>query len=398
MKFINPFHKQQAIQIVEKLNEFIENASNQKNDSDALSYFQQARDIMLQLKPFYDEGVINLTPDYDTLLSQIQETIDSLSFPEPSNAACRFCESKFPIQDLSERNLCPECEKNVSKIMPAIFREIGAEYRQLELNLARDFMVQISLAQAMIDQANVLLPYEQKGIMAFKPSIQTIISDLNNRIEKWNNPPQSTFFIKTFSLSHPQQIRKSREIPPSHSEALLIIYNASAVIGPKRHEINQDIIAKYYASKSQLDVLAVAIAYSREGAKYRKQAILYYEKYIQSPVCVPMMKYSNTDRPLFSMWEIYSDLGNLYEREYEFEKAIRCYERLIQESKESNPADYTRIGDVLTKIDINQCVEYYRSLQTKAPYQKHKYAFDTALAEALEKQREGYVYHPRPHK
>lgn len=169
------------------------------------------------------------------------------------------------------------------------------------------------------------------------------------------------------------------------SASLEIMRNTFSLIGPARHTISWEIISQYSKSANPLDILAVAFAYEREGAKYRTLSIKYFEKYLISPV--------STD--LFSNWLIFSTLGKLYEKEYRFEDAVYCYNRLITESNGTNSADYTRIGDVYLKQDVNKSVKYYEDLAKEPCYLKHKRTFDLAYKDAMDKQSKGYVYKPR---
>lgn len=185
------------------------------------------------------------------------------------------------------------------------------------------------------------------------------------------------------------------------NSALLTVFDFNSLIGPTRHDIQQAIINKWHASDNPLDILAVAIAYEREGAKFRTDAIKYFERYFQDPVKVPLMSdfyrgYPN--RPLFSDWLIYSMLGSLYEKEYMFEKAIHCYKQLIIADKGTNSADYTRIGDVLCKISIDECVLYYKNLLQEHHSSDFKRTFNIKYNEALEKQANHYVYKKRKKK
>lgn len=181
--------------------------------------------------------------------------------------------------------------------------------------------------------------------------------------------------------------------------AIMLMYNNTSIIGKQRHTNNQYIINEYASSNMPLDILAVAVSYDREGAKYRKKAIEYYEKFLSNPVEIPVIP--NTvglnKKPIrcISYWEIYSSLAILYEKEYQFDMAIKYLKKLPKESNYSNSADYTRVGDVLAKIDIDKCVLYYKDLMKKTIYQKFKDEFDYCYKEALKKQTNGYVFKPK---
>lgn len=163
--------------------------------------------------------------------------------------------------------------------------------------------------------------------------------------------------------------------------ALKIMKDTYSTIGHKRHEYSLEIISNYNKSKNPLDILAVAIAYEREGAKFRKNSIEYYEKYLS-------FKITN---PFFDYWQIYSSLAKLYEKEYEFGKALYCLNKLIQIDDGNNPSDYIRIGDIYTKQDINKAITYYENLIKTSSYIKHKCAIDYAYNEAKIKQAKGYI-------
>lgn len=182
-------------------------------------------------------------------------------------------------------------------------------------------------------------------------------------------------------------------------KAIMLMFNNNSVIGEQRHKNNWEIINKYSLSDKPLDILAVAVSYDREGAGFRKQAIGYFERFLKNPVEIPVVPNISGDGGMpvrcISYWQIYSSLADLYEKEYDFDKAIKYLKKLPKESKYNNPSDYTRIGDVLTKKDINECVKYYENLMTKPIYKKFKRQIDIYYKIALEKQSKGYVFRRR---
>ncbi|MEE1219534.1 MAG: hypothetical protein U0L20_06395 [Ruminococcus sp.] len=181
--------------------------------------------------------------------------------------------------------------------------------------------------------------------------------------------------------------------------AIELAHDNTPVIGEQRHINNWNIIDNYKQSENPLDILAVAISYEREGAKYRKESIFFYEKFLTNPTETPILpnRYLEGRKPvrMFSNWQIYSSLANLYEKEYEFTKAIEYLKKLPKESGYKNSADYTRVGDVLAKVDINECVSYYENLITTSTYKKFTSVIDCKYKEALKKQSEGYVFKAR---
>lgn len=180
--------------------------------------------------------------------------------------------------------------------------------------------------------------------------------------------------------------------------AIEYMHNNKSTIGEQRHINSRYIIDNFANSTNPLDILAVAIAYENEGAAFRHLSIAYYERFLTNPVDVPNIPNAYIEgKPvkMFSNWCIYSSLAKLYEKEYDYKNAIKYLKKLPKESKYNNPADYRRIGDVLAKIDIDQCVEYYKDLKKQAIYTKFQGNIDSYYAEALEKQAKGYKYKPR---
>lgn len=172
------------------------------------------------------------------------------------------------------------------------------------------------------------------------------------------------------------------------SDALTQVFNAYSFYGEEKHIFNNKIIENYSSSDNPNDVLAVAISYLGEGYTFRKQAIDYFERYLKCP----------SNQKYFSNWFIYSSLATLYEQEYMFQEALACLQILIKLDNNSNYADYTRIGNVLTKIDINKAVIFYENLQRESFYKNYKDVFDKAYKEALLKQKKGYKFKPRKNK
>ena len=168
-------------------------------------------------------------------------------------------------------------------------------------------------------------------------------------------------------------------------DALEQVFNNYSYFGAEKHKFNQEIIEKYSNSDDSDDCLAVAISYLGEGASNRKNAIIYFEKYLLKP----------SSQQYFSDWFIFSSLANLNEKEYMFENAIAYLKKLIAIDNDSNCADYIRIGDILIKINIDKAIDYYENLKNGKVYYKNKKIFDEAYRKVLEKKKKGYVYRPR---
>lgn len=170
--------------------------------------------------------------------------------------------------------------------------------------------------------------------------------------------------------------------------ALTQVFNAYSFYGEEKHIFNNKIIEEYSNSNNSNDILAVAISYLGEGYKYRMQSINCFEKYLKYP----------SNQNYFSNWFIYSSLATLYEQEYMFKEALTCLQILAKLDNNSNCADYTRMGNVLAKIDINKAVQFYEDLKKEDFYNKYKTTFDKAYKEMLLKKEKGYKFKPRKNK
>lgn len=169
----------------------------------------------------------------------------------------------------------------------------------------------------------------------------------------------------------------------------------------QRKEICNNIISNFSESSDSLDRLAVAIAHKYLGAAHRKQAIKYYEMYLEKPVRIPDKTELQWNA---ANWMIHSDLAKLYESEYEYDKSIKMLEECISLSKKEvelsgygfNPADYTRIGTLIMKRDgTAAAIAYYEDLKNSEVYNKDRAWFDNAYNDVIEKHNRGYVYRPR---
>ena len=154
----------------------------------------------------------------------------------------------------------------------------------------------------------------------------------------------------------------------------------------------QIVILRYSDSENPLDMLAVAIAYSKKGAYFRKQAIEYFEKYYTNPVPA---KIPNADYALFDERNLKLTLADLYEKEYEFEKAILTLRNYYKTIGKKDEVIVDRIGQILVKIDVNKAVDYY---ETAISRYSDSYTIQSSYITALEKQQKGYVYRPRKSK
>ena len=159
----------------------------------------------------------------------------------------------------------------------------------------------------------------------------------------------------------------SKALQKTSHTALRIMRDTESMYGDEKHRINRQIIRQFSDSNNPLDILAVAIAYSGEGAKYRLESIHFFERFLAHPAEIPCLPntfdFHGNPAPYFSYRTIYTILGGFYLSELFFDKAIECYRHVIELDGPEEIVGYTLIGNVYAKIDINQCVRYYEELK-----------------------------------
>lgn len=89
-----------------------------------------------------------------------------------------------------------------------------------------------------------------------------------------------------------------------------------------RYVLFDIVILKYEKSQNMVDRLAVALAYETKGAFFRKQAISYFEDSIKH-VGKDVLDLFNA----CSAASVYTKLGDIYEKEHEYKKAMSCFKK-----------------------------------------------------------------------
>jgi len=144
------------------------------------------------------------------------------------------------------------------------------------------------------------------------------------------------------------------------------------------------------------------------GARYRKSAIIWLEKYIEAgAVCkyiptdyIKMDGYT-VDQKSANISAIYSYLGKAYEGEYIFDKAKEAYAQAVKYAPYF-PSSYVFYAKVLVKENNLDSALNYLKLQRRVSYysldDEFKLSIETEIADVIEKQNKGYVYKPRKKK
>lgn len=151
-----------------------------------------------------------------------------------------------------------------------------------------------------------------------------------------------------------------------------------------------------------------AYAYYWLGAEYRPQAINAFVEYIRSG-CLPDVEkryipefdfYANCRHNRASAFH---DLGVCFEKEYQFENAMRCYSKALK-TEPFYECHYIFIARLYAKMnnlsegisfmtDVQKTNKYYRmSHNTNGTFAK---AIDIELEELISKKERSYVYRPR---
>ena len=161
---------------------------------------------------------------------------------------------------------------------------------------------------------------------------------------------------------------------------------------PNRKENLMSVIEKGQGLEDSYSYLALAFAYAFLGAKYRKTAIEYFEKYANNPV---------SDR-FFTDSYIYSTFGNIYESEYDFENAEKYYilyeQAIYSEHPMADRFANALLGRLYLKISTQKALDYWKDIMKSDEYKKDKYfkqCVDVEYNKAMEKHKKGYVYKPR---
>ena len=153
----------------------------------------------------------------------------------------------------------------------------------------------------------------------------------------------------------------------------------------------------FYASKS----------YVWAGASYRKEAIYYLEKYIESgatyegtPSGTREIQGIIYDLKSMSISDTYCDLAQCYEGEYEFDKAIKNYEKAA-ELTPYVPSYIVKLSNAyIKKNQLENAKSILESATTKKEYEYESFrsAIDNCLIDINKKISSGYVYKPRKRK
>lgn len=179
---------------------------------------------------------------------------------------------------------------------------------------------------------------------------------------------------------------------PANQRGIVLAFITEAIVYKPRYVISQIIIEYGKYSEYPLDRLAKAIAFSRKGAAFRKDAISDFEEYFNRPD-IDNMPVRN-GRKIYSDAHIFVTLAELYEKEYQFEKALDTWKKAAAAGWDSGIC-VSNIAGILSKIDISKAVAYLEEEIAKdsAPAYLNK-----TLEDYKAKAAKGYVFKARARK
>lgn len=184
-------------------------------------------------------------------------------------------------------------------------------------------------------------------------------------------------------------ILKSAAAYPPEQRGIALAFCSEAVIYKPRYILNQIIIEYAKLSGSPLDTAAEFIALSRKSSHFRGKAIEVFEQ-IPKNITFPLSPYNN-GLTMYSWCGLYLTVSELYEKEYQFDKALEAIEKSRELGWDS--AACTKIhAEILTKVDINMAVEYLQSCIAADPRLSNLRA---TLDEYKAKADKGYKFKPR---
>lgn len=98
-----------------------------------------------------------------------------------------------------------------------------------------------------------------------------------------------------------------------------------------RYILFEAAILLYKNSELPIEQISVAFAYSQKGADYRKEAIRFYEKSINTVPFYVLDKFAS-----ISSFAMYLTLSDLYEQEHEYDKAIVWMKKAQKRAEPNN--------------------------------------------------------------
>ena len=175
-------------------------------------------------------------------------------------------------------------------------------------------------------------------------------------------------------------LSQANEFPYAQRGIALAFLSENTVYKP-RYIVNQILIEYGAQTDGKLDKAAEVIAYSRNGSAYREKAIKTFEQ----------LDASMTFPPSVSGLEMYSWSRLYYEKEYQFENALKAVDKSREHSWDKTVC-IGRYAEILAKLDVAKAVEYLqRNISTDPSFA----VLSRLLKDLQAKEAKGYKFKPR---
>ncbi|MDD6807924.1 MAG: DnaD domain protein [Oscillospiraceae bacterium] len=223
---------------------------------------------------------------------------------------------------------------------------------------------------------------------------------LFNRTSYVNNPDLALKLFETLSVSTGTLTQKEQSV----------INDILSTCKTRQDILNKVVEICGEPNTSQKRYI-YAMAYSWSNKEYRKKAIKYLELYLSNPLYedVYLNRFSYYNEPIESrknnhLNSMHQTLGEIYEKEYDFDNALINYEKAIQYDP-YNPITYrkkvgtlikmNKIEEAIIFLDIIKKSKYYVINNKYMPIDWFIKTIDELLEDCKKKQKENYLYKPR---
>lgn len=211
--------------------------------------------------------------------------------------------------------------------------------------------------------------------------------------------PSGVYDFENFSQDEINTIvsvlENTRSKYPRKHQAIGLAIESQGIVYKPRYILFEIIIIKYAASKKHLNQLATGLAYATKGIYFSDDSLRYLEASIVKLSDIEAMRLSRT----YPKWWIYHTIALLCEQSYRYSDALKYAGLTIKNKGFVTPYDYTRIGDIYKKINIDRCVSYYENLLNDVSLLGDAYPIVLKKAQEMkELAAREYIFTPRPHK
>lgn len=302
---------------------------------------------------------------------------------------CMICHERFFSEDSPSEKVCNSCYKQTQSKAKQFYQEIDEGIQSEDIHWLK----------RCLSITDILKEYERK-FKVFTPgrSASETARAISQIVDELSALSASKEIGKT---SNNADLKLARELfetlivsTSSASDQVMEIVES---LNNDRRSILFKVIELCGNEESSKAYSILSDAYFFLGAKYRKEAILYTQKWLNDQAYIPCVE---TARVQYRCSRLHV-LAQCYEREYQFDNAINAYLDSI-ENRPEYPAAYVGIARCLIKKgEIDQAISFLEAA-THSNY--YVYAItgsgfntviDTYLSDAIAKRDRGYRYQPR---